>query len=175
MTPYRVQEIKLSFVRSQRPTFQIHKSEDVAKAFADLAQCVREEFYAIFLDAANTVICVDHISTGSIGQSLAEPAEVLRTALLVGARAIIVCHNHPSGSTTPSADDRKVTASITEAAKLFDIRVFDHIIIGRQGAYYSFADAGLLPLPTEQQPATPAPVTAARPRSGHPRTHANTR
>ena len=145
MKPYRLQEVRLSFVRSSLPTFEVHKPGDIAHAFAHLSTCVREEFYAIFLDATNTALCVDRLSTGTISKSLAEPAEVLRTALLVGARAIILVHNHPAGSTTPSADDRKVTTAIMDAAKLFDIRVLDHIIIGHRSAYYSFADAGLIP------------------------------
>ncbi len=145
MKPYRLQEVKLTLVRSHRPTFEVHNPSDIAKAFAHLSRNVREEFYAIFLDAANTVICVDQVSTGSIGKSLAEPAEILRTALLVGARALVVLHNHPSGSITPSADDRQVTAAIANAAKLFNIRLFDHLIIGHHGAYFSFADAGLMP------------------------------
>ena len=144
MKPYRLQEVRLSLVRSNHPTFQVGKPADIARAFAHLSKRVREEFYAVFLDAANTVICVDRVSTGSIGKSLAEPAEVLRTALLVGTRAIILVHNHPSGSTTPSPDDRRITAAIAKAAKLFEIRVFDHIIIGHHGAYFSFADAGLM-------------------------------
>ncbi len=145
MKPYRLQEVRLSLVRSRRPSFEVHNPRDIAQAFAHLSRNVREEFYAIFLDAANTVICVDHVSTGSIGKSPAEPAEILRTALLVGARALVLVHNHPSGSTTPSADDRQVTTAIADAATLFDIRVFDHLIIGHHGAYFSFADAGLMP------------------------------
>src|SRR5438132_337357 len=64
-------------------------------------------------------------------------------ALLARAAAIILCHNHPSGDPTPSADDRAVTEQLVAAGRLLDIPVLDHVIIGR-GRYVSFSEAGLL-------------------------------
>jgi DNA repair protein RadC len=64
-------------------------------------------------------------------------------AIVARAAAIILCHNHPSGDPTPSADDRSVTEQLVAAGRLLDIPVLDHVIIGR-GRYVSFSEAGLL-------------------------------
>jgi len=64
-------------------------------------------------------------------------------ALYSNARCIIIAHNHPSGDSSPSAEDRAVTKKVKEAATLLNIALLDHIIIG-DGEYYSFADQGLL-------------------------------
>jgi len=144
MTPYRIQEIRLSLVRSRRPIFRVSESAEAAKAFKNLAKGVRESLYAIYLNAANEVIGFERVSTGSIGWTHAEPAEVLRTALITGARALILIHNHPSGSSSPSATDHMVTRAIAQTAKLFKIQLLDHLIIGANGAYYSFADRGII-------------------------------
>jgi DNA repair protein RadC len=71
------------------------------------------------------------------------PREVFAPAILLGAVAIVVAHNHPSGDPTPSAEDRSITAQLVSAGKLLDIPIHDHIIVGN-GRYTSFADAGLL-------------------------------
>jgi DNA repair protein RadC len=165
MTPYRVQEIKLSFVRSKRPTFHANSSTPVAYAFRDLAKEVRESLFAVYLTAANEVIGIERVSTGSIGCTHAEPAEVLRTALIVGAQSIIIIHNHPSGSTIPSDDDHAITEAIAQTAKLFRIRLLDHIIIGANGTYYSFSDNLMLERDGDLVPVK-AEVYTQRPRLG---------
>ena len=68
---------------------------------------------------------------------------MLRRALQIHAAAVIFAHNHPSGVAEPSSADRRITERLQAALALVDIRVLDHIIIGR-GEHYSFADAGLL-------------------------------
>jgi DNA repair protein RadC len=143
--PYRLQRVKLSLVRSRRAAFQATQPTDVAKAFAHLGREVRESFWTAYLDGANSVICVEQLSVGTIGESHASPAEVVRTALLVGARAVILVHNHPSGHPQPSPQDREVTRRIAEAARIFELTVHDHVIIGTQGRYYSFAEEAILP------------------------------
>jgi hypothetical protein len=145
MQPCRLQEVKLSLQRSRQPTFAARSSADVARAMRHLADEVRESLVALFLSAANQVICVDRISTGGLSSTTVEPAEIIRTALLVGARATILCHNHPSGSVDPSPDDHQVTQRVADAAALFDIQLLDHVIIGAHGKHYSFLDAQSLP------------------------------
>lgn len=71
------------------------------------------------------------------------PREVFCAAIVAGAAAVILSHNHPSGDPTPSADDRAVTDQLVAAGRLLDIPVHDHVILGR-GRYVSFAEAGLL-------------------------------
>ena len=83
------------------------------------------------------------MTRGILNSSLVHPREVFIYAIVARAAAIILCHNHPSGDPTPSADDRIVTEQLVAAGKLLDIPVLDHVIIGR-GRYTSFAEAGLL-------------------------------
>jgi len=151
MTPYRLQHVKLSLVRSPIRGFTATCPEDVARAFAHLTAEARESFYAVYLSATNEAICVDRLSTGSMAASTADPAEVVRTALLVGARALILVHNHPGGSPTPSPEDLESTRAIVEAAALFQLQVLDHVIVGRDG-HYSFKAHGTLPTPQRRSP-----------------------
>lgn len=145
LQPYRLQEVRLRLVRSRQRPFRTTNAQEVFLAFRHLANDVRESFWAAFLNASNEVICLERTSTGTIGSSPVNPAEVIRTALLVGGRAIILVHNHPSGSPEPSTDDRRATEAMVKAARLFDLTVLDHVIIGTSGRYYSFADEGILP------------------------------
>jgi DNA repair protein RadC len=74
---------------------------------------------------------------------VADTRIILRKALEEDAVSIILCHNHPSGNLRPSRSDEELTHKISEAARYFDIRVIDHIIVSEDG-YYSFADEGLI-------------------------------
>jgi DNA repair protein RadC len=79
-----------------------------------------------------------------VDSSKVHPREVFRHALAAGASGIILVHNHPSGDPHPSADDKAVTRQLVACGKLLDIPVFDHVIIGGESRYISFATAGLL-------------------------------
>jgi DNA repair protein RadC len=74
---------------------------------------------------------------------LVHPREVFRIAIALGAAAIVVAHNHPSGDASPSAEDHAVTRQLVAAGRILDLPVHDHIIVGA-GCYTSFAEAGLL-------------------------------
>jgi DNA repair protein RadC len=82
------------------------------------------------------------VKAGSRAQ-VADPRVILKKALEEDAVSIILCHNHPSGSLKPSRADEELTSKIKEAAKYFDIKVLDHMIVSDAG-YLSFADEGLL-------------------------------
>ena len=103
----------------------------------------REVFGVLFLNRANKINHFEIISEGGITGTVADPRIILKKALEEDAVNIVLCHNHPSGSLKPSRADEDLTNKIKEAAKYFDIRVVDHIIVSDQG-YYSFADEGLL-------------------------------
>jgi DNA repair protein RadC len=102
-----------------------------------------EIFVAVLLDAQHRVIALTEVSRGIVTSTLVHPREVFRTAIALGASAIVLAHNHPSGDPTPSADDRSCTAQLVAAGKVLDIPVHDHVIFGA-GRYTSFAEAGLL-------------------------------
>ncbi len=108
--------------------------------FADLPQ---EVFAVIFLNQANRIIHFETVSSGGLTGTVADPRIILKKALDEQAVSIILCHNHPSGNLQPSQADRELTAKIREAARLFDIKLLDHIIVSTEG-YLSFADEGLL-------------------------------
>ena len=114
----------------------------VASLFADLAQEAKEHFLCLHLDGKNRILCMDRVSTGSLNQSIVHPREVFKTAILSSAAALILVHNHPTGDTTPSAEDREVTGRLVEVGQLVGIRVLDHVIVG--DGYFSFAESGLL-------------------------------
>ncbi|MFT3947431.1 MAG: DNA repair protein RadC [Agriterribacter sp.] len=103
----------------------------------------QELFIVLFLNRANKINHTEIISKGGITGTVVDPRIVLKRALEEDAVSIVLCHNHPSGSLKPSRADETLTAKIKEAAKYFDIKVYDHIIVSDQG-FYSFADDGLL-------------------------------
>jgi DNA repair protein RadC len=84
-----------------------------------------------------------NISIGGITGTLVDMRLIFKKAIEAGAVAIVVAHNHPSGTLKPSAQDKSLTARIIEAGKLIDIKVLDHLIITQQG-FYSFADEGFM-------------------------------
>jgi len=122
----------------------IKESRDIASylqtRFRDLPY---EVFAAIFLNRANRINHFEIVSQGGITGTVADPRIILKKALEQEAVSIILCHNHPSGSLRPSRADEELTQKIKEAARYFDIKVIDHIIVSERG-YYSFADEGLL-------------------------------
>ncbi len=102
-----------------------------------------EEFWALFLNQNNKVIFQTQLTNGGISQSLVDIRILFKTALEHFSTAIIVAHNHPSGNLKPSQEDLKITKQISEAGKLMNISLLDHLII-TQNAYFSFADESLL-------------------------------
>ena len=99
--------------------------------FADkLAGLEREDFVAAFLDTRHRLIEYVELFQGTIDGAEVHPREVVRHALRCNAAAVIVAHNHPSGTTDPSAADRAVTARLKKALALVDVRLLDHIIVG---------------------------------------------
>lgn len=103
-----------------------------------------EEFCVIYLDAQNQVIEFEPIQKGIVNQAVVYPRQVLENALKKKASAIILAHNHPSGHVRPSEADIRLTKTIQETAKVLDILVHDHIIVG-EDRFFSFREEGLLP------------------------------
>lgn len=103
----------------------------------------REVFCCIFLDSQHQVLCCEDLFFGTLDGAAVYPREVATRALQYRAAAVIFAHNHPSGVAEPSAADRRITERLCAALALLDIRVLDHIIVGR-GSEFSFAREGLL-------------------------------
>jgi DNA repair protein RadC len=103
-----------------------------------------EEFRVIYLDAQNQILDIETIQKGIVNQAVVYPRQVLESALRKKASAIILAHNHPSGHVRPSEADIRLTRTIQETAKLLDILVHDHIIVG-ENRFFSFREEGLMP------------------------------
>jgi len=108
-----------------------------------LAPRNREVFSCLFLDSQHRVLACEDLFLGTLDGAAVYPREVATRALQHRAGAVILAHNHPSGVAEPSSADRRITQRLQSALGLLDIRVLDHIIIGR-GQHDSFAEAGLL-------------------------------
>lgn len=108
-----------------------------------LAGQAREVFTCLFLDNQHRILRCEDLFFGTLDGAAVYPREVAVRALQYHAAAVIFAHNHPSGVAEPSHADRRITERLQAALGLLDIRVLDHVIIGR-GAAYSFAERGLL-------------------------------
>jgi len=121
---------------------QIKSSNDVYELMHPvLADIPHEEFWIILLNRANKVISTQKISQGGLSGTVIDTRLIMKSALEQLVSSIILCHNHPSGNKFPSQQDKSITTKLSEAGKIMDIPVLDHIII-TDGGYYSFADEG---------------------------------
>jgi DNA repair protein RadC len=95
------------------------------------------------------IIWVNVVAMGSLDEAVVKPAQIFRTAIINGTARIGLVHNHPSGNTMPSEEDKSLTDVFVQASKFLGIAVLDHLVIGTNtkkpsGEYYSFSDAGIL-------------------------------
>jgi DNA repair protein RadC len=102
-----------------------------------------EEFWIVYLNNSNKVIHKSQLSKGGITGTLVDVRLVMKQALELGAVALILAHNHPSGALQPSEADKSITYKLQKAAESMDIKVLDHVIL-TQNKYYSFADNNLI-------------------------------
>lgn len=109
----------------------------------DMAHLTVERVRVLYLNARNMLILDEHVGDGSIDETAIHPREVIRRGLDLGATALIIVHNHPSGSPSPSRADIEITNRIAEAGRLLGIAVHDHIIVGREG-HVSLRAKGLI-------------------------------
>ena len=109
----------------------------------DMAHLTVERVRVLFLNAQNMLIHDEHLAEGSLDEAAIHPREVIRRALDLGAAALILVHNHPSGLAEPSRADIQMTNRIAEAGRLLGILVHDHVIISRSG-HVSLKAKGLI-------------------------------
>ncbi|MBK9134550.1 MAG: DNA repair protein RadC [Betaproteobacteria bacterium] len=102
-----------------------------------------EVFAVVFLDSQHRLLVMERLFRGTVNQTSVHPREVVRRALELNASAVVLAHNHPSGLAEPSRADEFVTQSLKSALQLVDVRVLDHLVVGR-GQVVSFAERGLL-------------------------------
>jgi DNA repair protein RadC len=117
---------------------------EVYAAYGPLMEDLRREVFRIaLLDAQNGLLCDRVISEGTLSASLVHPREVFKPAILESAASVILLHNHPSGDPTPSREDIRLTRQLVECARLLDLRIHDHVIVGH-GTYVSLAEKGII-------------------------------
>lgn len=130
---------RIAALSDRVPEARITSSADAIafcrRHFHRLASDARqEEFHIVTLDTKNQVIDTHGITVGTLDASLVHPREVFRAAIKDAAASVILVHNHPSGDTTPSPEDRAVTRRLESAGELLGIKVLDHIVVGSRSA-----------------------------------------
>ncbi|AZQ45019.1 RadC family protein [Nonlabens ponticola] len=124
---------------------RISCSDDAFKLLQpSLGELKHEEFWILLLDNSHKVLDTHQLSKGGITATHVDTRLIYRKAIEMGAVALILAHNHPSGSLKPSAPDKHITQKIQEAGKMLDIKVLDHVIVTARD-FYSFADNGIMP------------------------------
>jgi DNA repair protein RadC len=141
---YRIQLVEVARIKA--PSVQLRSSFDAASLFqVSLHDVDREHFVVLLLNRKNRCIGMNTVSIGSLTSSVVHPREVFKAAILANAAALICGHNHPSGDTEPSREDRALTKRLVECGKMMGIDVLDHVIVGHGHTnYYSFADQNRL-------------------------------
>jgi DNA repair protein RadC len=109
-----------------------------------MAGLPHEAFMVIFLNAKNKVLDYKIIQEGTVDRAIVYPRRIIEEAISRHAASVILAHNHPSGHSEPSPEDRELTRSIMEAARTIDLRVLDHVVVGKEG-YFSFVESHLMP------------------------------
>ncbi|MBC7879123.1 MAG: DNA repair protein RadC [Anaerolineales bacterium] len=143
-------QIKAAIELGRRLTVEAPEEKLAINSPGDAAALVQYEMSAleqehlrvILLDRRNRVLEIVEVYKGSVNSSQVRVGELFKEAIRTNASALIVVHNHPSGDPTPSPDDVAVTRAITQAGKLLDVDVLDHLVIG-QGKWVSLKERGL--------------------------------
>ena len=123
-----IKEKNIDFLTTDEP---LSRPAIVAEVMQPLLERqAKEQFYVIMLNTKNKIVGLSLISQGNLDSSVVHPREVFQPAILSSAASVILCHNHPSGDTSPSLEDIRLTERLNEAGKILGIPVLDHVIIG---------------------------------------------
>jgi len=144
-------QLQASLEMSKRYFMEQMRVQDVVRSPEDCRRYValalgakkREVFACMYLNAQHHILDFEELFQGTIDTAAVYPREVVSRALNIGATAVILCHNHPSGVAKPSMADRQITQRLVDALELIDVRVLDHLIVAGS-AVTSFAESGLL-------------------------------
>ncbi len=141
---HQIAVVSIRQVKESDYFYEIKEPNDVYDCVTDfLKNKDREYFICLSLDKKGHVNNIAIVSIGSLWNAVVSPREVFKTAILSNAASIIIAHNHPTGDTTPSKEDKKITEMLAQAGEIMGIEVLDHVIIG-DGNYLSFKAKGLI-------------------------------
>lgn len=141
---FHVKEVDLVFKEERLIYNQIKSSQDAREFLKEVIGSgleIQEHFVVLYLNHANKVIGYYKHTKGTINSTQVDIEMIVAVALKILAKAVILCHNHPSGNEEPSEPDKTLTRKVKAGFAYFDINVLDHLILTKN-AYYSFADAG---------------------------------
>ena len=140
-----VQEVSRRFLREKMMSRAYCRSsrEVFDYLYHSLRDLRKEKFKVLFLDAKNQILEEKTLFEGTVDSSAVYPREIIRDALRYEASSLVFVHNHPSGDPEPSLCDKEITKDLVFAARVMQLKVLDHIIIGNN-CYFSFADQGLI-------------------------------
>ena len=153
--------VRVSFVSEGGPVGTMHSPAEAAAIYArDIATRAEydpevEQFSVLMMDTRNNIKAAQIVSKGVLNASLVHAREVFRAAIACNAAAVILAHNHPSGDTSPSPEDLKITRELIQAGKVIGIKVLDHVIIndgapipdglpGQPSKFHSLRESGLV-------------------------------
>lgn len=141
-----IQAVSRRFLKERlRDRHYLHSSREVADYLVHSMRDLKKEvFTVIFMDASHSIINTATIAEGTLTTNTIYPRELVKMALEQHAAALVIAHNHPSGSLEPSADDINLTRHLFAACRLVNVNLLDHLIIGGSETPYSFADHGLM-------------------------------
>lgn len=141
-----MQKVEAYIQRTDVPHRKINQGRDAWATFMEhwnaRSLYTKEEFYMLHLTRQNEAIAVTHVSTGGQTATIADGKNIFRAALMSGATAIILGHNHPSGTEKPSEADIRLTKQLKEFGELIGIKVLDHIIVAGHDKFTSLCDLG---------------------------------
>ncbi|NMB01417.1 MAG: DNA repair protein RadC [Firmicutes bacterium] len=124
---------------------KINSAKDTYALLAPLMQDLDQEVIrCILLDKRRGVLATPLITMGTLSSCSVDPREIFKEAIRINAHSLIMAHQHPSGDPSPSQPDISTTQRVKDAGKILGIEVIDHVIIGKQGRYFSFFEGGLL-------------------------------
>jgi len=135
--------LELGKRQGKKTKLLIRSPQDILPFFEHAILQPTETFLCASLNGANEIMKVRMASCGSVTKAIVDPREIFCEPLKERASGIIVCHNHPSGNFTPSANDMTVTKQLEKAGELLGIQLLDHLIVSETG-YYSFSENGLI-------------------------------
>lgn len=125
-------ELSMEYVDTDIPAAEIRSPEDAAKICQSIiGRKDRENFLVLMLNTKNVVVGYHIAAVGTLNVCPAAPREIFKAAMLCNAAAVILCHNHPSGNTATSKEDRQITEQLVEAGKILNIPVLDSLVVSQ--------------------------------------------
>jgi DNA repair protein RadC len=140
---HMIREVAIRYVGARRRVAEkIASPAEAARYFRRrIHDDAREHFIALYLDGRHRAIADAIVSIGTATASLVHPREVFQPAIAVGACALLIGHNHPSGDPTPSAEDLEVTRRLAEAGRILGIVLLDHVVWTRDGGHHAIRES----------------------------------